>query len=144
MVLLEPKDPAPTWHHTASVLSRKPYGYSTKIAMVDCTQPNSVQLCRDNHISAFPSVVVFRGELNSHEHYHGDRTTEAFIKFIEGIRAGLHHETAKALATKLTTTMLPQVQMLSLVGRINPGCLISGFVMVKVPGSLSCRTFRPS
>jgi hypothetical protein len=130
---------APTWHHTASVLSRKPYGYSTKIAMVDCTQPNSVQLCHENHINAFPSIVVFRGELNSHEHYHGDRTTEAFIKFIEGIRDGLHHETAKALGHKPNNANnVPGADVVPGQKNEPHGCLISGFVMVKkVPGSLS-------
>ena len=127
---------APTWHHTAALVSRKPYGYDTKLAMVDCTDESAVQLCYNAHINAFPTVVVYReGVLDSHEHYHGDRTSEAFVKFIEGVRAGLHHETAKALGQK-TAESPPKDKVVVKHGA--QGCLIAGFIDVKrVPGSLS-------
>ena len=128
---------APTWHHTASVLSKKQYGWSTKIAMVDCTQPKSNALCRKHHINAFPSILVFRGDLTTNEHYHGDRTTEAFMKFIDGVRAGLHHETEKALGHKPNAENLPAAHA-AVHSKGPQGCLIAGFVMVKkVPGSLA-------
>ena len=40
----------PTWHNLASVVSKKPYGYNTKIGMVDCTHADSVQTCRQAHV----------------------------------------------------------------------------------------------
>ena len=129
---------APTWHHTAALVSRKPYGYDTKLAMVDCTDASAVNLCYDAHINAFPTVVVYReGKLDSHEHYHGDRTAEAFLKFIEGVRAGLHHETAKALGHKVATTQENANTKIP-VAKGPQGCLIAGFLEVKrVPGSLA-------
>lgn len=85
----------PTWHNTASVISKKPYGYNTKIAMVDCTHADAVQTCRKAHVNAFPMVAVYRGNTETHEFYHGDRTTEAFVKFIENIRSNMNHEDGK-------------------------------------------------
>jgi len=123
----------PTWHNTASIVSKKPYGYNTKIAMVDCTHADSVQTCRNSHINAFPMVAVFRGNVNTHEFYHGDRTTEAFVQFIENVRSKVNHDDVhKALGHKGGNNAVK-------VRKGGPeGCMISGFVMVnKVPGSLS-------
>ena len=75
-----------------SVISKKPYGYNTKIAMVDCTHADAVQTCRKAHVNAFPMVAVYRGNIETHEFYHGDRTTEAFVTFIENIRSNMNHE----------------------------------------------------
>ena len=124
----------PTWHHTAQLVSRKAYGYNTKIAMVDCTHGDSVNVCRRSHINAFPMVTVFRGNVNTHEFYHGDRTADAFIKFIDHIRANNQGQVHAALGHKAGNAAP------ALGGRKGgpEGCLISGFVMVnKVPGSLS-------
>jgi thiol-disulfide isomerase/thioredoxin len=125
----------PTWHNTASVVSKKPYGYTTKIAMVDCTHADSVQTCRNSHINAFPMVAVFRRDTNTHEFYHGDRTTEAFVKFIENMNSKKNHdEIHKALGHKGNN----DGDAFKIRKRGPEGCLISGFVMVnKVPGSLS-------
>ena len=40
-------------------------------------------VCHSNHINAFPTIVTFKGDVHSHEHYHGDRTTDAFLRHIE-------------------------------------------------------------
>jgi thiol-disulfide isomerase/thioredoxin len=126
----------PTWHNLASVVSKKPYGYNTKIAMVDCTHADSVQTCRQAHINAFPMVAVYRGNINTHQYYHGDRTTEKFVQFIENIRSQTNHDSVhKALGFKTG----PGVQIEANAHHAGPeGCLIQGFVMVnKVPGSLA-------
>ena len=77
-------------------------------------------------------VAVYRGNVNTHQYYHGDRTTEALVKFIEGLRSQPdHEEVLKSLGQKTKTISNQQ--------HAGPeGCLIQGFVMVnKVPGSLS-------
>lgn len=54
---------------------------------MDCTDPKAQPRCQKSHINAFPSVLVFRdGKTHSHEAYHSDRTADALIKFIEGLR----------------------------------------------------------
>ena len=125
----------PTWHNLASVVSKKPYGYNTKIAMVDCTHADAVQTCRQAHINAFPMVAVYRGNVNTHQYYHGDRTTEKFVQFIENIKSKTNHDSVhEALGQKKGSGAVAAT-----ANAAGPeGCLIQGFVMVnKVPGSLS-------
>lgn len=128
----------PTWHHTAQLVSRKPYGYNTKIAMVDCTHADSVNVCRRAHINAFPMVTVFRKNINTREFYHGDRTAEAFIKFIEHVRDANHGEVHKALGHTEGAKGRRASDKTIQTKKGAEGCLISGQVYVnKVPGSLS-------
>jgi thiol-disulfide isomerase/thioredoxin len=128
----------PTWHHTAQLVSRKPYGYNTKIAMVDCTHRDAVALCRRAHINAFPMVTVFRNNINTREFYHGDRTAEAFIKFIEHVREQNHGEVHKALGHTEGAKGRRAKDSTIQAKKGAEGCLISGQVYVnKVPGSLS-------
>ena len=52
-----------------------------------------VQLCRDNVISGFPSIRVFRkgsdetsvGGMRDHEAYRGDRTVAALTEFADNL-----------------------------------------------------------
>ena len=86
---------APVWEHTASILS----GYESKVKLgrVDCTQADAVNACRQNHIAAFPTIIVYRnGHTHSHEHYHGDRTPEAILKFVYNLLVvrGLRSQTS--------------------------------------------------
>ena len=95
-------------------------------------------LCHKYHVNAFPSVLVFRGKLETNEHYHGDRTAEAFIKFIEDIRAKDHKGVEEALGHKTNVDNVAPDRAVAQVKGSSQGCLITGFVMVKkVPGSLS-------
>ena len=106
--------------------------------MVDCTQGNANALCHKYHVNAFPSILVFRGKLETDEHYHGDRTAEAFIKFIEDIRAKDHKGVEEALGHKSNVDNVAPDRAVAQVKGSSQGCLITGFVMVKkVPGSLS-------
>ena len=62
---------APVWEHTASLAES--FQPKVKFAKVDCTDANNEQLCADNHIQAYPTIILFssvNGE-HAHEFYHG-------------------------------------------------------------------------
>jgi hypothetical protein len=62
---------APVWEHTAALAER--FQPQIKFAKVDCTDPENEGLCADNHIRAYPTIILFtsvNGE-HAHEFYHG-------------------------------------------------------------------------
>lgn len=53
---------------------------------IDCTKPDNQPVCKKNHINAFPTIITYRNHAaHSHEHYHGDRTTEALLQFVKNV-----------------------------------------------------------
>ena len=62
---------APVWEHTASLVEN--FSPKVRLAKVDCTDPNSEELCMQNHIQAYPTVIIFTSVngVHTHEFYHG-------------------------------------------------------------------------
>lgn len=132
---------APTWEEATAAVHEK-YPEETinadgtgagdgriRFAKVDCTA--EVELCRQNAITGFPSIRVFRAghdEVNvhgyvDHESYRGDRTKESLLEFADGLAAsaGSPHEHVRGIQRQAAA----------------PGCSLSGFVLAKkVPGTL--------
>lgn len=128
----------PTWEYLAEITTTQSfYDNGIKIVKVDCTDKTAHdQLCHSNHINAFPTIIVYRsGGTHSHEHYHGDRTSAAFLKYMRtamsevGIRPGM--PPARSLKKKVDENA-PLV-----IKNAGPeGCNIVGRVDVsKVPGN---------
>lgn len=121
----------PTWEAASKEIHDKYPEWDGRIRFVkvDCTQ--EMQLCRDNTITGFPSIRVFRKGhddiyimgMHDHEAYTGDRTKEALIAFADSLvpSAGMPHAKVNSVAS---------------VARV-AGCNLAGFVMVKkVPGTV--------
>ena len=74
------------WEHTAALA----VGFQPKIkfAKVDCTDPKSEQLCMEQHVQAYPTIILFSSVhgIHTHEFYHGDRTPEAFLLAVAKLR----------------------------------------------------------
>ena len=98
---------------------------------VDCTDPTAAPLCYNNHIAAYPTIIIFQnGKTHSHKHYHGalslslasalrtvaltcpflffllrfppgDRTPEALLKVIAELREHQNPEQALKLRRML-------------------------------------------
>lgn len=138
---------APTWDAVAKKAHADPPEVGkgrVRIAQVDCTQ--HVQLCKEQHVHAFPSIRVFRegSDLverptgrSDHLAYIGDRTVDAISRFADalgGAEAAKSKPGADAKSHSLSATTRRQA---SLVGKSAPGCNLDGFIMAKkVPGSL--------
>jgi len=118
---------APVWEKTAKVLAADDVEQQYRIALgrADCTKRESEGACRQQHIAAFPSVIVYKdGHTVSHEHYHGDRTSDAFMQYIQTAARSLHPANRALQGNAPKPTHSAQ------------GCLVSGFVEVrKVPGN---------
>lgn len=121
----------PTWEVVAKEVHKRYPEADGRIRFgkVDCTQ--EVAMCREYHITGFPSIRVFRKGsdditvlgVKEHESYRGDRTKEALLEFAEALvpSAGQPHRYIRGV-TRMAKT---------------PGCNLSGFVLVKkVPGTL--------
>eukprot|EP01138_Halocafeteria_seosinensis_P014264 gb/GECG01014564.1/.p1 GENE.gb/GECG01014564.1/~~gb/GECG01014564.1/.p1 ORF type:complete len:621 (+),score=66.97 gb/GECG01014564.1/:1-1863(+) len=62
------------------------------LVKVDCTRQDSKKTCFENHVQAYPSIVLFRKaktkapkdhhEGYTHVHYYGDRTPDALLAFM--------------------------------------------------------------
>ena len=134
---------APVWEKTAKTLAKDSVEQQYRIALgrVDCTKRESQSACREQHIAAFPSVIVYRdGHTVSHEHYHGDRTAANFMAYIKKA-AGELHPAARAAAARSGAHGGKKPQHSA------QGCLVSGFVEVrKVPGNfhIEARSTRHS
>jgi thiol-disulfide isomerase/thioredoxin len=123
----------PTWEAVTEQVHTKYSDDDSRVrfAKVDCTI--EVDLCRQNQITAFPSIRIFHHgsddvvNMGMHEHlaYYGDRTTEALLEMADNLAAsaGAPHHVARIEG----------------VGKLSrsAGCNFSGFVLVKkVPGTL--------
>lgn len=62
------------------------------LVKVDCTREDSKKTCFENHVQAYPSIVLFRKGTSdnyrehhqgyTHVHYYGDRTPDSLLTFI--------------------------------------------------------------
>jgi len=74
----------PVWRKTWDVVKSKPYAQWVRVGKVDCTAADAQATCQKHHIHAFPTIRIYRHrQSHSHENYLGDRTSDAFISFIE-------------------------------------------------------------
>lgn len=66
--------------------------HSVGLGTLDCTEKVNIPLCRENHIQAYPTILVFRksesktvgrtyGGYEVHESYHGVREAESIASF---------------------------------------------------------------
>lgn len=76
---------APVWEQVAEVVSSVP---DVKLGKVDCASDGASQLlCLQQHIAAFPTILLFKGHSpHSHVHYHGERTQQAILDFLVAAR----------------------------------------------------------
>jgi len=95
------------------------------IARVDCTHASSRELCKRMHISAFPTVRIYRHHNeHSHEEYEGERSAEALVEFL--------HEAIDMHEEELGWHPLTHLTHIS-----GEGCEVSGRLRVsRVPGTL--------
>ena len=82
---------APVWENFAHEVTLKDYAEFVGVAKVDCT--TETPLCQRRRITAYPSIFLYR-DRNPHSHtpYQGDRTTTAFLQFIEGLGVETDHK----------------------------------------------------
>ncbi len=82
---------APVWENFAHEVTTKDYAEFVGVAKVDCT--TETPLCQRRRITGYPSVFLYR-DRNPHSHtpYQGDRTTNAFLQFIEGLGVETDHK----------------------------------------------------
>mmetsp|Transcript_20644 Transcript_20644/g.69275 ORF Transcript_20644/g.69275 Transcript_20644/m.69275 type:complete len:470 (-) Transcript_20644:396-1805(-) len=75
---------APVWEEATDQLSHKPYARAVTMAKVDCTSPDTHDLCVKEHVHAFPTVRIYRDRHpHSQENYVGDRTHGSLLAFME-------------------------------------------------------------
>lgn len=114
----------PVWEEAyANVMRKAGLAEHAMMAKADCTAGGS-ELCRNQHIHAFPTVRVYRHHASvSHESYVGDRTHEALEKFVEdNVHDDDHKEAVQSGASE--------------IGALGEGCTIAGAVLVnRVPGN---------
>lgn len=77
---------APTYEGVAQRVKNGPLQSIATVAKVDCTEPRNYDVCRMNNIQAYPTIIAYvpRGT-NKFIHYHGARTVDALMHFIEGL-----------------------------------------------------------
>ncbi|KAI9186220.1 hypothetical protein LWI28_015019 [Acer negundo] len=134
----------PSWEKAAKMIKER---YDPELdgrillGKVDCTV--EIELCKRNHIQAYPSIRIFRKGSDvrddhghhDHESYYGDRDTESLVKTMEGLVAPIPVEGSQKLALedKHNNTAGAAKRPAPLTG----GCRIEGYVRVKkVPGNL--------
>ena len=81
----------PVWENFAHEVTTKDYAEFVGVAKVDCT--TETPLCQRRRITGYPSIFLYR-DRNPHSHtpYQGDRTTTAFLQFIEGLGVETDHQ----------------------------------------------------
>jgi len=113
----------PVWEEAYANVMQKPFARDVLMAKADCTGAGA-NLCREQHIHAFPTVRVYRHHAAvSHESYVGDRTHEALERFVEeNVHDDDHEEAVRSGESE--------------VGGVGEGCLVKGVVLVnRVPGN---------
>jgi len=141
---------APVFEHAAHLVrERAPHQvdghhkHSIALASFDCTVPNHKKLCIDNHIQAFPTILVFRQSKNNIvtgrrgkylEEYNGARQAEAIAKFAISVLQQVQSTDKDALPVpNVGHDVEKDGKPESRVSR--PGCRIEGFLMLqRVPG----------
>ncbi len=150
------RDFAPIYEHAAEMVKEKAphtidahHKHSAALGTVDCTERNNIELCRKNHVQAFPTVRVFRQSKNRennavmnnfmhYESYLGDRDADAVsdftLKVLKEVIAG-----DEQLRLGEGTDSTGDGKADSAVHSVK-GCRIEGYVMLqRVPGQLIIR-----
>jgi hypothetical protein len=159
---------APVWEHAAElVLQRLADAHGTRTASspappriglgaVDCTRPETRELCKAQHIQAFPTVRVYRGgrhhtvfddkEHAHHESYSGARTAEAVADFAWTVAKEVQEHTGQVsgadVAPGAYTVGWQAPGTADATGAkasrvLSRGCTLEGSVrMARVPGEL--------
>jgi len=128
----------PVWLKTWQALKSKPYAKWVRMGKVDCTSPGSHLTCQRHHIHAFPTIRIYRQrQSHSHENYLGDRSSEAFISFVEEALPrhlqGIVHPAALPAPSTAASSLSTAAESHSLDGE---GCQLTGWLHIsRVPGS---------
>jgi len=114
----------PVWEEAYHNILGMPHASDVLMAKADCTQGGQ-ELCRNQHVHAFPTVRVYRRHNpHSHESYVGDRTHEALESFV----ANNVHDADEAEAVAEQQTEVGSTE--------GEGCVVRGVVLVnRVPGN---------
>ncbi|ETV82112.1 hypothetical protein, variant [Aphanomyces astaci] len=137
----------PVWEATALQLQDHPeYAERVTMARVDCTQDNSVQLCRRARIMAFPSMMIYMfGRTFTRYIYNGPRNPESLLLFLDLFYRRLNPD--GDLAEEVLPDFGTQLGLLATDDSdddANEGCEVSGALSVqRVPGKLSFKAAAP-
>jgi len=115
----------PVWEEAyANIIQKPPLREKVIMAKADCTGQGA-ELCRSQHIHAFPTIRVYRRHREaSHESYVGDRTHEAMESFIE---ENVHDADSAEAESEGSTEV---------AAGPGEGCSVRGVVLVnRVPGN---------
>lgn len=140
----------PVWEHTASFYKDNP---RVLLGRVDCTNDANRDLCRKNHIMAFPTIRIYRlGSTDSHEFYDGDRQTHSLLEYISGelkemkgtvVRSeGDSEDPAPPIHLRKGDRRFKNLgeEQYESTSRGPEGCMLTGFVMVnRAPGNFHIR-----
>jgi len=108
---------APTWEAFAQQMLHS--GMDVAIYRVDCV--NHEELCREQNIMGYPTLRMFTSGLPLKDDYHGHRTVDALMEYVEA-ETGQHARAA---------------QKATLQPRAKEGCTVTGQLAVnRVPGSI--------
>lgn len=123
---------APVWEEATELLSHKPFARAVTMAKVDCTSSSARDLCKAQHVHAFPSIRIYRDHgLHSQENYMADRTHDALLRFIEKNLPASVSATGKRA---LPFWEQPEIELHGPQNR--DGCIIHGSLLVnRVPGN---------
>ena len=128
----------PTWEKTAIAMKAAAM-HSVVLASVDCVKtPN---ICQAHRVRGFPTLKVFHQSVLSDVTYHGDRTTDKFIAYVNEVILSYHHmQDAKAKSRALSRLALEEGAHLG----AQEGCNVVGFIEVAtVPGTLQITAHSP-
>ena len=139
----------PVYKATATKLPDKPYAKDTRMAKVDCEA--NQHLCSEHNIRAYPTLNVYmNGDTTAAETYYGDRTVEAFFKWMEHEHKVIEIERLKKDAAEKAkeagqppppdadeTQEKDPLDLRMKGSNAKEGCSVEGHVAVKrVPGNL--------
>jgi len=147
---------APIFEHAADLVKERApheadnhHKHSVALATFDCTIPAHQEICRQNQIQGFPTILVFRQSKSKlvqtprgqyHESYTGRREAEAIATFAIETLKSVQREDKDAMPQigKSIDTDKDGKPDSKIIQR---GCRIAGFLKVqRVPGHI---TFRP-
>lgn len=77
---------APTWDQLADKFADDA---TIKIGKVDCTAPESKELCTSQEVSGFPTIYIYRNGKRLEE-YDGNRSLESLVSFVK--KNAVQHE----------------------------------------------------
>lgn len=137
----------PVWEHTASFYKEN---RRVLLGRVDCTDDDNRDLCRQNHIMAFPTIRIYRmGSTDSHEFYDGDRQTHSLLEFISTelgqlkgtvVRGEGDQDPAPPTHMHGRNKFKKMEEDQESTARGPEGCMLTGFVMVnRAPGNFHIR-----